>query len=71
MTPQFMREEAARFRGMADTAEREASKMRLLKMATDYEARAKAAEVLTEPDLREAIKSKAATKIAKQLNEAV
>jgi len=56
---------------MADTAEREASKLRLLKMATDYEARAKAADALTEPDLREAIKSKAATKIAKQLNEAV
>jgi hypothetical protein len=43
MTPQFLREEAARFRGMAETVEREASKVRLLKMATDYEARAAAA----------------------------
>ena len=43
MTPQFLRAEAARFREMADTAEREASKLRLLAMATDYETRADAA----------------------------
>jgi hypothetical protein len=43
MTPQFLREEASRFRGMAETVEREASKLRLLKMASDYEARANAA----------------------------
>jgi hypothetical protein len=50
MTPQFLREEAARFRDMAGTAEREASKQRLLAMATDFEARAKAADELTEPN---------------------
>jgi len=43
MTPQFLRAEAARFREMADAAEREASKLRLLAMATDYETRANAA----------------------------
>ena len=46
MTPQFLREEASRFRGMAETVEREASKLRLLKMAADYEQRAKAADEL-------------------------
>ena len=37
MTPQFLREEAIRFRGMAVTVDREASKLRLLTMANDYE----------------------------------
>jgi hypothetical protein len=47
MTPQFLRAEAARFREMAETvADREASKQRLLRMAQDYEARAKAADAL-------------------------
>jgi hypothetical protein len=50
MTPQFLREEAARFRGMADTVEREASKQRFLMMATDFEARAKAADGATVPN---------------------
>ncbi len=49
MTPQFLREEAARFRGMADASEREASKLRLLAMAADYEARATAVEGGHEP----------------------
>ena len=40
MNPQFLRSEAARFRGMAVDADREATKLRLLAMATDYEARA-------------------------------
>ena len=40
MTPQFLRHEAARFRGMAEDADREATKTRLLAMAADYEARA-------------------------------
>ena len=40
MTPQFLRHEAARFRGMAEDADREATKVRLLAMAADYEARA-------------------------------
>jgi hypothetical protein len=43
MTPQFLRAEAARFREMAESADREASRARLLGMATDYEARAAAA----------------------------
>jgi hypothetical protein len=47
MTPQFLRAEAARFREMAEAVtDREASKQRLLKMAIDYEDRAKAAEAL-------------------------
>jgi hypothetical protein len=43
MTPQFLRAEAARFREMAESADREASRARLLGMATDCEARAAAA----------------------------
>jgi hypothetical protein len=46
MTPKFLREEAARFRGMAGTADLEASKVRLLAMAIDFDARATAAEEL-------------------------
>ena len=49
MTPQFLREEASRFRGMAETVEREASKLRLLKMADDYEQRARAADERNPP----------------------
>ena len=44
MTPRFLREEAARFRGMAETMDREASKLRLMTMADDYEAKAHAAD---------------------------
>ena len=45
MTPQFLRSEAARFREMAEAVtDREASRQRLLNMATDYEARANAAD---------------------------
>ena len=47
MDPKFLRDEAARFRGMAETQDREASKLRLLKMADDYEAKADAGEKLT------------------------
>jgi hypothetical protein len=43
MTPQFLRDEAARFRGMAGDADREATKERFLAMAADYDARAKIA----------------------------
>ena len=46
MTPRFLREEAARFRGMADEHTREASKLRLLAMAADYESRATASDGL-------------------------
>jgi hypothetical protein len=79
MTPQFLRQEAARFRGMADTVDREASKQRLLKMAIDYDAQANAAErpaeqpaevdAPAEPPVAEAIKVKPTRKIAKELKE--
>jgi len=46
MTPKFLREEAARFRGMAEEQTREASKLRLLGMADDYDARATAIDGL-------------------------
>jgi hypothetical protein len=79
MTPQFLRQEAARFRGMADTVDREASKQRLLKMAIDYDAQANAAEepagqpaevdAPADPVVAEAIKVKATRKIGKELKE--
>ncbi len=47
MTPRFLRDEANRFRGMAETADRPSSRTRLLAMASDYEARAQAAEGLS------------------------
>jgi hypothetical protein len=50
MTPQFLRHEAARFRGMAEDADRAATKARLLAMAADYEARAGLDDGLTEPN---------------------
>jgi hypothetical protein len=71
MTPKFLRQEAARFRDMADTADREASKLRLLSMAADYDARAKAAAELTKPSMGEAVKSSIDGKIAKEADEAV
>ncbi len=46
MSPKFLREEAARFRVMAEENTREASKQRLLGMAADYDARATAADGL-------------------------
>jgi len=54
MNPRFLRDEAARFRGMAEDADREATKVRLLAMAADYEARAGAANEMTDPDPGEA-----------------
>ncbi len=71
MTPKFLREEAARFRGMAETVDRDASKLRFLTMATDFEERAKAADDLTEPTPDEALKVKVAKKIAKQMEDGV
>jgi hypothetical protein len=70
MTPKFLREEAARFRGMAGTADLEASKLRLLAMATDFESRATAADGSIEPKLDEGIKAKVGKKIAKEPNAA-
>jgi len=49
MTAQFLRDEAARFRGMADDADRTATKQRLLAMAVDYETRADIADETTGP----------------------
>ncbi|MGD0430804.1 MAG: hypothetical protein ABSA58_06905 [Acetobacteraceae bacterium] len=53
MTSRFLREEAARFRGMAETADREATKLRFLAMAADYDVRAKIAEEMTDPSSTE------------------
>ena len=64
MTPQFLRDEASRFRGMAETVEREASKQRLLAMAVDYEARAKAGDEVIERDPSEPVKPKVGRKAA-------
>jgi hypothetical protein len=69
MTPKFLRDEAARFRGMAGTADLEASRQRLLAMAVDFESRATAADGSIEPKPTEGIKVKAGKKIAKELNE--
>jgi hypothetical protein len=78
MTPKFLREEAARFRGMAGTADLEASKVRWLALAIDFHSRATAADELIapklddeliEPKLDEGIKVRAAKKIAKELNQ--
>ena len=49
MDARVLRDEAARFRGMADDSDREATKLRLLAMAADYEARAVAAGGLAPP----------------------
>jgi len=49
MTPQFLRSEAARFRDMAESTDREASRLRLLAMAVDYETQAEQAEKLQPP----------------------
>ena len=83
MTPQFLRSEAARLRGMAEDADREATKVRLLAMAADYEARAGVANELTDPDPGEAnseavepmhvepTKITLSRKVATELNETV
>ena len=51
MNRRFLRDEAARFRGMVDDTDREATKLRLLAMAADYDARANDAEDLAGPNL--------------------
>ena len=79
MNQRFLRDEAARFRSMADDNDREASKVRLLAMAADYESRAGIAgdlsatvtepsqaettEVVTEPDQGEALKPQIGKKV--------
>ena len=60
MTPKFLREEATRFRGMADEHTREASKLRLMAMAADYEARATATDgFVVAPPLEDAAPAEA------------
>ena len=59
MTPKFLREEAARFRAMAETIDREASKQRLHTMAADFESKAGAADKLADANPGEAINAKA------------
>jgi hypothetical protein len=54
MTPKFLRSEAARFRDMAESADREASRQRLLAMAVEYEAQAEKAERLSPPEQEQA-----------------
>jgi D-alanyl-D-alanine carboxypeptidase len=54
MTPKFLRDEAARFRGMAGDTDRAATKERFLAMAADYDARAASAAEPTDPDPIEA-----------------
>jgi hypothetical protein len=49
---------------MAETVEREASKQRLLAMAVDYEARAKAGDEVIERDPSEPVKPKVGRKAA-------
>jgi hypothetical protein len=77
MTPKFLREEAARFRGMAGIADLEASKTRLLAMAIDFESRASATEELITSKLDEGIeddkgiKDRAKKKITKDLHNSV
>ena len=56
MTPRFLREEAARCRGMASEADRVATKDRFLAMAVDYDARAKVASEADESKSGEANK---------------
>jgi hypothetical protein len=50
MTPKFLRSEAVRFRDMAESSDREASRQRLLAMAVDYEAQAEQVEKLEPPE---------------------
>ena len=79
MDARFLRDEAARFRGMADTADREATKLRFLAMAFDYDARANFADEMTksgpddannettEPNLDEAAKASTAPELGEAL----
>ncbi len=71
MTPKFLREEAARFRGMAETTDREASKQRFLAMAIDFDARANAADESADATPGDAVSAKSARKIAKGSTEAI
>jgi hypothetical protein len=71
MDAKFLRDEAARFRGMAETQDRAASKQRFLAMAADYGSRAEAADELTKVNSAEATGPRAVKKLAKGNDEAV
>lgn len=71
MDPKFLRDEAARFRGMAESQEREASKQRFLAMAADYESQAEAADGLTKASSAEVASAKVIKKIDNENEEAV
>src|SRR4051812_18943752 len=82
MNHRFLSDEAARFRSMADDTDREASKVRLLAMAADYESRARIAddlsatitepsqaeamEVMTQPDQGEALTPEIGKKVTRE-----
>lgn len=74
MTPKFLREEAVRFRDMAETSGRDASRARLLGMAADFEARAQAAEAAAPPPppqvVEEPVKIRIERKSSRTLSEA-
>jgi hypothetical protein len=51
MNHRFLQSEAARFRAMAEESDRETTKLRLLAMAADYEAKAGVVGHATESDV--------------------
>jgi hypothetical protein len=55
MDTKFLRDEAARFRGMANDTNREATRVRFLAMAADYEARSGITIELAEANTSEGI----------------
>ena len=71
MDPKFLRDEAVRFRGMAEAQDREASKLRFLKMADDYEAKADAADELTKPSSSRTTSDRVGKRIAPGQDEIV
>ena len=71
MNARFLREEAARFRGMADDTDREATRERFLVMAADYDARAKVAHEAEEPKFGEADRALTGSNSGEAISEAV
>ena len=61
MTPQFLRSEAERFRDMAESTDREASRQRLLAMGVDYETQAEQAQKLQPPEPTQAAEPESAS----------
>jgi hypothetical protein len=71
MNARFLRDEAARFRGMAETTDRVATRERFLAIAIDYEARAEIANELREPNSGEDDKAMTAPCAGEAHTEAV